>query len=319
MVKNSPRKGYRKDISLPELFRMFPDNNASQAWLEDQRWGGEPWCPHCGSFNIKHNNHPSMPWRCAERECRKKFSVRVGTPLYRSPLGYQTWVIAIYLLTTSLKSVSSMKLHRDLDITQKTAWFLAHRIRQSFEDCGESDLFSGPIKVNETYVGGKWANMSNTKRKELTPMGRDPADKTAVVGLKGQKIGQVRTKVVESTDKLMLQGFVTTHTGPDATVYTDDALTCEGLPSKHESAKHSVREFVREQAHTNGVESFWLILKRTFHKLSPKHLDWYVQEFATKHNLRECDTQMQMNAVVHRMEGRKLRYTDLDLSGTARA
>ena len=132
MAKKAPGKAHRKGISLIELFQMFPNNEAAQAWLEEQRWGGEPWCPHCGSFNVRLNNHKSMPWRCAERECRKKFSVRSGTPLQSSPLGYQIWVVAIYLLTTSLKGQSSMKLHRDLKVTQKTAWFLAHRIRKTF-------------------------------------------------------------------------------------------------------------------------------------------------------------------------------------------
>ena len=175
MAKKAPGKAHREGISLVELFQMFPNNEAAQAWLEEQRWGGEPWCPHCGSFNVKHNNHKSMPWRCAERECRKKFSVRVGTPLQGSPLGYQIWVVAIYLLTTSLKGQSSMKLHRDLKVTQKTAWFLAHRIRKTFandDDADEGGHFSGPVEVDETYMGGRRANMSNARRKELADTGR---------------------------------------------------------------------------------------------------------------------------------------------------
>lgn len=103
MARKAPGKSYREGISLVELFKMFPSDEAGQAWLGEQRWGCEPWCPHCGSLKVRPNNHKSMPWRCAERECRKRFSVRVGTPLQGSPLGYQIRVVAIYLLTTSLK------------------------------------------------------------------------------------------------------------------------------------------------------------------------------------------------------------------------
>ena len=197
MAKKAPCKAQHEGMSLPELFRMFPDDDAAQAWLEDQRWGGEPWCPHCGSFNVRRNNHKSMPWRCAEKECRKRFSVRVATPLQGSPLGYQTWVVAIYLLTTSLKGQSSMKLHRDLNITQKTAWFLAHRIRKTFADYDGGD-FIGPVEVDETYFGGKRQNMPKSKRAQLT--GRGSAGKTAVVGVKDRDTNQVFAQVVPGTD-----------------------------------------------------------------------------------------------------------------------
>ena len=194
MAQKAPGKAHREGIPLPKLFRVFPDDDAAQAWLEEQRWGGEPWCPHCGSFNVRRNRHPSMPWRCAERECRKRFSVRVGTPLQGSHLGYQVWVIAIYLLTTSLKGQSSMKLHRDLDITQKTAWFLAHRIRNSFAAPGNGG-FAGPVGVDETYMGGRRKNMSNARRKELAGTGRGAVGKTAVVGAKDRATKHVRAKL----------------------------------------------------------------------------------------------------------------------------
>ena len=128
----TPGKAHREELSLAELFRRFPDDAAAQVWLEEQRWGGEPWCPKCGSTKVSHDNHKSMPWRCSVRSCRKRFSVRVGTALQGSHLGYCTWVLAIHLLTTSPRVQSSMQLHRDLNITQKTAWFLAYRIRKAF-------------------------------------------------------------------------------------------------------------------------------------------------------------------------------------------
>ena len=246
------------------------------------------------------------------------FSVRSGTPLQGSPLGYQIWVVAIYLLTTSLKGQSSMKLHRDLKVTQKTAWFLAHRIRKAFTDNDDGGgHFAGPVEVDDTYVGGKRKNMSNAKRRELADegAGRGSVGKTAVVGAKDRATKQVRAQVVEHTNKATLQGFVIDHTAPDATVYTDEASAYEGLPFEHGAVKHSVKEYVRGQIHTNGMESFWSMLKRgyvgIYHKMSPKHLDRYVTEFAGRHNLREADTITQMGMVVRGFEGKRLQYGEL--------
>jgi transposase-like protein len=155
--------------------------------------------------------------------------------------------------------------------------------------------------------------MPNAVRKQLT--GRGPVGKTAVVGAKDRATNQVAAKTVPATDKQTLQGFVKDHADRQARVYTDEARAYETLPFEHESVKHSVSEYVRGQAHTNGVESFWSMLKRgyygTFHKLSPKHLDRYVQEFAGRHNLREQDTIDMMGAVVLGMDGKRLKYTDL--------
>lgn len=325
MAQKAPGKDYRDSVSLMRLFEMFPNDEAAQAWLEEQRWGGEPYCPHCGSFNVRRHKHKSMPWHCAERECRKRFSVRIGTPMQGSHLGYQVWVIAIYLLTTSLKGQSSMKLHRDLKVTQKTAWFLAHRIRQAFNDRSDSDSFAGPVEADETYVGGKVHNMSTARRKEHK--GRGPVGKVAVAGIKDRSTKQVRAKVVEHTDKATLQNFIAKHTAPDAKVYTDDARAYKGLPFDHETVKHSLAEYVRGEIHINGIESLWSMLKRAhkgiYHKMSPKHLDRYVQEFAGRHNIRELGTLLQMSAVVRGFEGKRLTYAKLKqpngLSSGARA
>ena len=314
MAKKAPGQAHRKGLSIRGLLKQFPDDDTAQAWLEEQRWGGEPWCPHCGSFNVRRNNHKSMPGRCAERECRKRFSVRVGTPLQGSHLGYQTWVLAIYLLTTSLKGQSSMKLHRDLEVTQKTAWFLAHRIRDAFSEPDKGG-FAGPVEVDETYIGGLRKNMSNAKRKELAGTGRGAVGKTAVVGAKDRATKQVRAKVVERTDAATLQGFVIDHAAPDVTVYSDDSTAYESLPFDHDTVKHTLSEYVRGDVHTNGIEGLWSMFKRAhkgiYHKMSPKHLDRYVQEFAGRHNFRGQDTIDQMADVVRGFEGKRLTYDTL--------
>ena len=164
-------------------------------------------------------------------------------------------------------------------------------------------------------MGGKRANMSNAKRKELTGTGRGAIGKVAVVGVKDRATKRVRAQVITRTDAPTLQGFVVKHTAPDATVYTDEASAYEGLPMTHEAVKHSVKEFVRGLVHTNGAESFWSMLKRgyvgTYHKMSPKHMDRYVTEFEGRHNIREQDTIDQMGSVVEGMGGKRLRYQDL--------
>ena len=217
-----------------------------------------------------------------------------------SKVPLRKWAIAVYICLTSLKSVSSMKLRRDIQVSQPTAWFMLHRIRQAWSD-GPNGDFAGPVEVDESYFGGR--------RKALADTGRGPVGKTAVVGIKD------RAKVTQRVDSESLQGFVKDNTLPGAQVYTDDATAYDSLPFPHESVRHSVSEYVNDMAHTNGVESFWATLKRahkgTFHKLSPKHLNRYVQEFAAKHNMRDSGTLAQMRDTVARLVGRNLLYRNL--------
>ena len=250
-----------------------------------------------------------MPYWCTD--CRSYFSVRTGTAIARSNVPLRKWAIAIYLCLTSLKSVSSMKLHRDLGVSQKTAWFMLHRIREAWAE-QLPGAFAGPVEADETFVGGKAKNMHAAKRKQLT--GRGGADKMAVAGVKDRPTGRVRASVVKRVDGPTLTGFVEGHAAPEAIVYTDEAVAYTTLANRH-AVKHGVGEWVRDQIHINGMESFWSMLKRahmgTFHKLSPKHLDRYVQEFAGKHNMRNSGTLAQMLTTAARLVGRTLMYRDL--------
>ena len=162
-------------------------------------------------------------------------------------------------------------------------------------------------------MGGKRKNKSNAERKKAE--GRGPVDMTAVVGAKCRDTNKISAQAVQSTGAKTLQGFVADNAKPGAVVYTDDAAGYEGIPNPHQTVKHSVSEYVNGMAHTNGIESFWSMLKRahkgTFHKMSPKHLQRYVNEFAGKHNMRESDTVDQMRNTVARLVGRKLFIRDL--------
>ena len=163
-------------MSLPELIRKFPNDEAAEAWFADQRWpDGKPACPHCGSENVQTGaQHKTMPYRCREKKCAKRFSVKTGTVMENSNLGYQTWAIALYLMLTSLNGVSSMKLHRDLGITQKSAWHLAHRIREAWGAL-EEEPFEGPIEADEAYFGGK-----AKKHARGRPQAQDLGDKFSI-------------------------------------------------------------------------------------------------------------------------------------------
>ena len=302
-------KSYRRGIDMMQMSSMFATEDDARKLFESWIWRGERACMRCGSVNTHRASHKTMPYRC--RDCRKYFSIRTGTAMERSKIPLRKWAWAIYLELTNLKGVSSVKLARDLGISQTSAWFLVQRIREAF--AGMSLVFEGPVEVDEAYFGGLRKNMSKAQRARLT--GRGPVGKVAVVGMKDRATKRVAAQVVDSTDKATLQGFVMDHTAPGAQVYTDGTSPYRGVDRPHETVNHSVGEYVRGMAHTNGVESFWSMLKRAhkgvYHKISGKHLQRYVNMFAGRQNIREMDTLAQMQHVVAGMVGRRLMYKDL--------
>lgn len=306
MATKAPGKAHREGLTLLDLTRLFPDEAAASAWFEATRWPDGRCCPHCGGTRTKAvPSGKPMPYHCPD--CRKYFSVKTGTVMQSSNLPLQKWVFAIYLLSTNLKGVSSMKLHRDIGVTQKTAWMMVHKIREGWAR-GQPRM-SGTVEVDETYIGGK---ESNKHERDKLKAGRGAVGKTAVLGIK-QRGGEITAAPVENVNQRTVTDAIHANVRPNSTVYTDAASAykpVDGLLYQHEAVNHSAGEYVRGQAHTNGIESFWAMLKRgyqgTYHKMSAKHLARYVREFAGRHNVRDLDTLEQMAALARGMDHKLL-------------
>jgi transposase-like protein len=250
-----------------------------------------------------------MPFRC--QDCREHFSVRTGTILAASKVPLHKWLFAVYLMTNARKGISSIQMAKEIGVTQKTAWFLEHRIREAYSSTSSGGLLGPVVEVDETYIGGKEKNKHAHRKLHA---GRGAVGKQAVVGIK-ERDGRVRAFPVSGTDKIDLQSAIVENVKRGSKVYTDCHRSYIGIKGfSHEAVKHSVGEYVRGQAHTNGIESFWALLKRghygTFHFMSEKHLHRYVNEFSSRHNLGH-DTLPSLDAITDGMVGRRLSYKRL--------
>jgi transposase-like protein len=297
-------------ISLYEFFQQFPNEEAARTFFENNRWKGTVSCGHCGSVDIAPcKDQKPMPYRC--RDCRQHFSVRTGTVLAESRLPLQKWLMAIYMMTTARKGIPSAQMARELGITQKSAWFLAQRIRETWMASFNGDM-GNIVEIDETYIGGKEKNKHNSKKLKA---GRGAVGKKAVIGIL-ERNGHVVAMPIDSTDRETLHGIINAAVKKGATVYTDEHRSYLGMEGyNHHSVCHSVGEYVRDQAHTNGVESFWALLKRgyngIYHHMSPKHLHRYINEFSFRHNTADAGTMAFIEMTIEKMMNRRLTYKEL--------
>ena len=302
-------------MSIAEFFRRFPDDRAAEAWFVSRRWPDGPICPHCSSMCITEvASRRPQPYRC--KDCRKHFSVKSYSVMHDSKLGYQTWLLAIFLVVANPKGRSSVQLAADLGVCQKSAWHLGHRIREALRDGGMFG-FSGPVEIDETFIGGKAKNM-HAKVRARRIHGRGATDKMPVVGVKDRATDRVAARPTEDVSRATLTGVVAETTRPGADVFTDsnrdyDPLTRMGY--RHARVMHSVGEYVCGEVSTNGIENYWSHLKRTYigtyHYWSDDHLHRYVTEHSFRYHRRDRMVLDRMGEAAQAMDGRSLTWREL--------
>lgn len=298
--------------SILDLLKAFPNEQACINHLERLRWDGEPVSPF---------DETSTVYKCAGNryKCKntgKYFNVKVGTIFEDTKIPLQKWFLALYIFSSHKKGISSHQLAKDIDVTQKSAWFMLHRLRYAFEHpafkamLGESDT----VEIDETYVGGEEKNKHESKKTEGT-QGRSTKTKKPVLGMV-ERGGTLIAQVVDDTSKATVQPIVKENIAQGASVVTDEWKAYNGLSGNYDHAviKHSAKEYVNGKAHTNTIEGFWSHFKRgidgIYHWVSVKHLQSYVDEFALRYNSRKFGTNERFNLVLGNVEGR-LKYKAL--------
>jgi transposase-like protein len=297
--------------TLQEAIIYFANADNALGFMATLRWpDGKPTCPWCESKKSSFISTRRI-WKC--RACKKNYTVKLGTVMEDSPITLDKWLTAIWMIAGAKNGISSYEIHRALGLTQKSSWFLLHRIRLAMQK-QSFDKLSGEIEADETFIGGKARNMHKAKRAEKIK-GRGPVGKTIVMGMLERR-GEVRVSVVESREAEVLQAEIRENVEPGSEVFTDEHVAYEGLSQDfiHQAINHAVR-YVEGRVHTNGIENFWALLKRclkgTYISVMPFHLFRYLDEEAFRYNTRKGTDQIRFLLTCESIIGRRLTYKKL--------
>jgi transposase-like protein len=306
--------------TLQNAIIYFSDPDRCFQYALNLRWpNGVVSCPRCGSENHSFISTRRI-WFC--KSCKKQFTLKVGTIFEDSPLGLDKWMSAFWMICNCKNGVSSCEVARSIGITQKSAWFMLHRIRKAMQDDFWGSKLDGDVEVDETFIGGKARNMHVSKR-ERRITGTGGKDKTAVMGLL-ERGGKARTTVIANRKRKLLQAEVRKHVEAGGALYTDALPSYSGLAQDyaHQVVDHAV-EYVNGRVHTNGLENYWSLVKRgisgTYVSVEPFHLYRYLDEQGSRYNNRKSDDQARFELAMRNVFGKRLTYAELTGTGSATA
>ncbi|MBI1334103.1 MAG: IS1595 family transposase [Armatimonadetes bacterium] len=296
--------------TLMEAMRYFSDDQIAFEFVKSLRWGDDVICPHCGGKEHSFLSTRRI-WKC--KACKKQFSVKIGTIFEDSPISLDKWLAAIWLIANAKNGISSYEIHRSLGVTQKTAWFMLHRIREALHN-GTIDKLSGEIEADETYIGGKAKNMHQWRREQRGGLGGS-FGKTTVLGML-ERGGSVKAEVIQKPDRPTVTKLLTKSIMRGSKLYTDQHNGYDFMKYHYEhEVIHHAQEYVRGNVHTNGIENFWSLLKRTisgtYVSVEPTHLFRYVGEQVFRFNERKGTDSDRFLKAVSCIVGKKLPYKEL--------
>jgi transposase-like protein len=304
-----------KPQTLQQAIVYFADIDIAHQYLVDLRWPDGVVCPHCGGKEHSYTTTRKI-WRC--KVCKKQFSVRVGTIFEDSPIGLDKWLSAVWMIANAKNGISSCEIARSIGVTQKTAWFILHRIRTAMQS-GSFEMLSGDVEADETYIGGKAENMHEWKRLCSGIQGRGTVGKAIVFGVlqrnTKEQPSQVKVKMVKNTQKPTLQTAVRERVEPGANLYTDALQSYNGMDEfVHQTVDH-ITEYVWGNVHTNGIENYWSLFKRTLRgtyvSCNVSHLSKYLDEQTYRFNNRRQNDSTRFDDVLAMVAGKRLTYAEL--------